>query len=122
MSKLLIAALLICHLALVSCFPPEDPYAPLPRFRPNPPYPPQPVDPSGQTTSPDPYGYLESRPAPAPLAPTPPAAGSYPFASRTTNPNQVLSPYEPYNVIDVEGFKSGALARDPSNQKIFRVP
>ena len=87
-----------------------------------PPYPPQPVDPSAEMTSPDPYGNLESQPTPAPLAATPPAAGSYPFASRTTNPNQVLSPYEPYNVIDVEGFKSGTLARDPSNQKIFRVP
>lgn len=126
MSKFLICILLIGHFSLVSCFPPEDPYAPQPRFRPNPPYPPQPVDPSVQTMSPDPYGYLAPRPgpspAPAPLAPTPPAAGSYPFASRTTNPNQVLSPYEPYNVIDVEGFKSGTLARDPSNQKIFRVP
>jgi hypothetical protein len=46
----------------------------------------------------------------------------YPVAERTTNPSQVRSPYEPYNVIDVEGFTSGQLARDPSNQKIFRVP
>jgi hypothetical protein len=46
----------------------------------------------------------------------------YPVAERTTNPNQVRSPYEPYNLIDIEGFTSGQLARDPSNQKIFRVP
>jgi hypothetical protein len=46
----------------------------------------------------------------------------YPVAERTTNPSQVRSPYEPYNVIDVEGFTTGQLARDPSNQKIFRVP
>lgn len=46
----------------------------------------------------------------------------YPTAQRTANPDQVLSPYEPYNVIDVAGFKSGQLARDPSNQKIFRIP
>ena len=46
----------------------------------------------------------------------------YPTAQTTANPNQVLSPYAPYNVIDVEGFKSGQLAKDPSNQKIFRVP
>jgi len=126
MSQLLIATLILASLTLFSCVPPYDPYAPPPRFRPNPPYPPQQLDPYAQNTSPDPYGNLYSRPAPepapAPLAPTPPAAGSYPTATRTTNPNQVLSPYAPYNVIDIEGFQSGKLARDPSNQKIFRIP
>jgi hypothetical protein len=34
----------------------------------------------------------------------------------------VISPYEPYHVIDIEGFRSGQLARDPSNNRIFRVP
>jgi hypothetical protein len=83
------------------------------------------VDPYGQTTDPygqnqDPYG---TTPAPAPTpAPQPTRPGEYPTAQRTANPNQVISPYEPYNVIDVEGFRSGQLARDPSNQKIFRVP
>jgi hypothetical protein len=43
-------------------------------------------------------------------------------ARRTSNPNRVISPYPPYNVIDVTGFESGSLARDPSNKKIFRVP
>jgi hypothetical protein len=57
----------------------------------------------------------DSQPAPAPRP-------TYPDARRTANPNQVISPYAPYNVIDVEGFKSGALAKDPSNGKIFRVP
>jgi len=47
----------------------------------------------------------------------------YPVAERTAKPNQVISPYGPkYNVIDVTGFRSGQLARDPSNGKIFRVP
>lgn len=46
----------------------------------------------------------------------------YPYAERTSNPNRVLSPYSPYNVINVEGFRSGQLAKDPSNGKIFRVP
>jgi hypothetical protein len=46
----------------------------------------------------------------------------YPTAEPTTNPDRVLSPYEPFNLIDVTGFKSGQLARDPSNKKIFRVP
>ena len=59
------------------------------------------------------------REKPAPPSPPPTATGGYPTAQRTANPDQVLSPYEPYNVIDVAGFKSGQLARDPSNQKIF---
>lgn len=52
-----------------------------------------------------------------------PGRHNYPVAERTDNPNRVISPYGPnYNVIDVTGFKSGQLARDPSNQKIFVVP
>lgn len=54
--------------------------------------------------------------------PPPVTTGGYPTAKRTDNPDQVISPYEPFNVIDVAGFASGKLARDPSNQKIFRVP
>ena len=40
----------------------------------------------------------------------------YPMAEKTKNPNEVLSPYAPYNVIDVSGFRSGQLAKDPSNK------
>lgn len=98
---------------LSSCFPEPPP----PRFRPNPPYAPDSVDPYEETTPTRPPG--PERPEP-PAPPT--ATGGYPTATRTENPDQVLSPYEPYNVIDVAGFKSGQLARDPSNQKIFRVP
>lgn len=47
---------------------------------------------------------------------------TYPVAEKTSNPNRVISPYAPYNVVDVEGFRSGQLARDPANKKIFRVP
>lgn len=65
-----------------------------------------------------PYG---TQPTPPPSPPVPPR-DQYPVAERTDNPNRVLSPYAPYNVIDVEGFRSGQLAKDPSNGKIFRVP
>ena len=58
---------------------------------------------------------------PSPQMP-PPSRDQYPVAQRTANPNQVLSPYSPYNVIDVEGFRPGQLAKDPSNGRIFRVP
>ncbi len=46
----------------------------------------------------------------------------YPYAERTGSPKRVISPYPPYNVIDVDGFRSGQLAKDPSNGKIFRIP
>lgn len=55
-------------------------------------------------------------------APRPPTRDQYPVAQRTSNPNHVISPYSPYNVINVEGFRSGQLAKDPSNQKVFRIP
>jgi hypothetical protein len=114
MSKFSLATAALCLSSLVGCLEPDAPPA---RFRPNPPYPPTPVEPYGQPTDQAPSG----DPVPAPQ-PTPPGIGGYPTATKTANPNQVLSPYEPYNVIDVEGFKTGQLARDPSNQKIFRIP
>jgi hypothetical protein len=81
--------------------------------------PPPPVAPRPPSPRIDPDVDVDDGPPPAPEpAPRP----TYPEAKRTANPNQVISPYAPYNVIDVEGFKSGALAKDPSNGKIFRVP
>ncbi|MFT4175250.1 MAG: hypothetical protein QM627_01225 [Luteolibacter sp.] len=75
----------------------------------------------------DPYGPsggpYSRDPAPEPAPSSSRGSGTeYPTAERTSNPDQVISPYAPYNVIDVAGFRSGQLARDPSNQKIFRVP
>ena len=68
--------------------------------------------------NPNPYG-----PAPAP-APTlgPRMPNEYPVAQRTTNPEQVISPFDPNRVSDISGSKSGQLVRDPENKKIFRVP
>lgn len=84
----------------------------------------QPRDPYSRDDS---YSYEREEPRYEPRQPAPPSnpgptRDSYPVAERTTKPDQVISPYPPYNVIDVEGFRSGQLARDPSNQKIFRVP
>lgn len=115
MSNPILTTAAAATLVLASCIPPSD--VPPPRFKPNPPYPPQQVEPYDQNY--DPYGQ-NNDPAPPPEQPTRP--GEYPTARGTGNPNEVISPYEPYNVIDVEGFSSGQLARDPSNQKIFRVP
>jgi hypothetical protein len=107
-------------LGAVACDPlPVDPYAGNPRQ----PYPP---NPSGYSPQQSPYG--ENRMPVDPYAPIVPDAprqmtrNDYPVAQRTEDPNQVLSPYEPFNVIDIEGFRSGQLAKDPSNGKIFRIP
>ncbi len=116
MSKHVLSLALAAFAGLTACTPP--PPVPPPNFRPNPPYPPVPVQPNEpDNTIPSP-----PEPQPEPQVTTP---GNYPTAKRTTNPGEVISPYEPYNVIDISGpppFKSGQLARDPSNQKIFRVP
>ncbi|OYU46237.1 MAG: hypothetical protein CFE44_03180 [Burkholderiales bacterium PBB4] len=61
---------------------------------------------------------------PGQTATTPPRLNpsDYPVAKKGKKPNEVISPYSPYNVIDVTGFKSGQMAKDPSNKKIFVVP
>jgi len=120
-------------LSLASCFPPEPP-----PYRHPTPYGAAPGSYRGDgydggATYDDGARYDEAPapeqagpPAPGPSAPSAPAPApkrtEYPVAERTSNPNQVLSPYAPYNVIDVGGFKSGQLAKDPSNGKIFRIP
>lgn len=125
MSKTTLTAAAAAAIILAACSPP--PPVPPPRFTPNPPFPPVPVDPYGQSLnqSTDAYGQPIDV-APPPTAPTPPAAltrpGEYPVARPTAKPGEVISPYEPFNIIDVTGFTSGQLARDPSNKKIFRVP
>ena len=52
----------------------------------------------------------------------PPTKDEHPVAHRTANPNHVISPFPPFNVFNVEGIRSGQLARDHSNGKIFRIP
>lgn len=54
--------------------------------------------------------------------PPPPSSGSYPYAERTSTQGQVISPYAPYNVIDVRGMRSGSKAIDPSCNKVFIIP
>ncbi|MBK1883492.1 hypothetical protein JIN85_13780 [Luteolibacter pohnpeiensis] len=53
-----------------------------------------------------------------------PDSSRYPVAEKTVKPNIVLSPYPPYNEVDVSGFASGQYVKDPttSDHKIFRVP
>ena len=55
----------------------------------------------------------------APPAPKPKKTSKYPLATPIAGTtNQVISPYPPHNVIDVKGFRTGQLARDPSTAPI----
>lgn len=107
----LVLAALFSH-----CSPP--PPSPAPYLIPNPPYPPQQAH-SSAVQAPATPGLNDAN-ATAPAAPT--GIGEYPLAKPTGKINQVISPYEPYHIIDVTGFGPGQLARDPSNRKIFRIP
>lgn len=121
-------ALALIVLATPSCYygPEPDPYRNRPR--------------SGYQTNPPPgyaddtrndgrYGPGDGAPddryppyGPPPRQPEP--ADNIPVARPTDNPNRVISPHPPYNVVDITGFRSGELARDPTTEdkKIFRVP
>lgn len=64
------------------------------------------------------YPYSPNDPyAPQPIPPAP--TSDYPLATPVQGTsNQVVSPYKPHNVIDVKGFRTGQLARDPSTAPI----
>jgi hypothetical protein len=52
-------------------------------------------------------------------APKPKKTSKYPLATPIAGTtSQVISPYKPHNVIDVKGFRTGQLARDPSTAPI----
>jgi len=102
---------------LVGCTPTP---APPPQFRPIPPNPTEQGSPYGDdstTGQPTDGSQPNTDDQPAPTRP-----GDYPTARATANPNEVISPFEPHDIINVEGFHSGQLARDPINKKIFRMP
>jgi hypothetical protein len=49
-------------------------------------------------------------------------SGSFLVGRKTSKPGRVISPYAPYNELDVAGLPSGSLALDPTTQKVFQVP
>lgn len=46
----------------------------------------------------------------------------FPTATATKDPGVVLSPYPPYDLLDVKGMAPGSLAKDPATGQVFRVP
>lgn len=51
-----------------------------------------------------------------------PSGGAFLKGKRTNKPGRVISPYPPYQELDVSGLSSGSLALDPTTQKVFEVP
>ncbi len=50
------------------------------------------------------------------------SSSSFLTGKKTTKPGRVVSPYAPYNELDITGLPSGSLALDPTTQKVFQVP
>lgn len=48
--------------------------------------------------------------------------GSFLKGKRASKPGRVISPYPPYQELDITGLNSGSLALDPTTQKVFEVP
>ena len=55
-------------------------------------------------------------------APPPVDNSNYPTATRTSDPNVVISPHRPYNKVKVTGLQPGQKARDPFTNEVFLVP
>lgn len=50
------------------------------------------------------------------------SSGTFLKGKRTGKEGRVVSPYPPYQELDVTGLSSGSLALDPTTQKVFEVP
>ncbi|MEN3941369.1 hypothetical protein WJU23_08760 [Prosthecobacter sp. SYSU 5D2] len=48
--------------------------------------------------------------------------GAFLKGKRASKEGRVISPYPPYQELDVTGLSSGSLALDPTTQKVFEVP
>jgi len=48
--------------------------------------------------------------------------GSFLKGKKASKEGRVISPYPPYQELDVTGLSSGSLALDPTTQKVFEVP
>lgn len=49
-------------------------------------------------------------------------SGSFMVGKKGSKPGRVVSPYPPYNELDITGLPAGSLALDPTTQKVFQVP
>lgn len=50
------------------------------------------------------------------------SSGSFLVGKKTSKAGRVISPYAPYNELDITGLPTGSLALDPTTQKVFQVP
>ena len=54
--------------------------------------------------------------------PTPTYSTDIPAGKKGSKAGRVISPYPPYNELDISGLDSGSTALDPTTNKVFRVP
>lgn len=47
---------------------------------------------------------------------------SLPYGEKTSNPNQVRSPYPPHKLLDATGYPSGTIVKDPASMQSFKLP
>jgi hypothetical protein len=50
------------------------------------------------------------------------SSGSFLVGKKGSKPGRVVSPYAPFNELDITGLPTGSLALDPTTQKVFEVP
>jgi hypothetical protein len=70
------------------------------------------------TPAPEPTAPKKETPAPS----TASSEGQFLVGKKTSTPGRVVSPYPPYQELDVTGLSSGSLALDPTTDKVFQIP
>jgi hypothetical protein len=70
------------------------------------------------TPAPEPTIQKKETPAPS----TASSEGQFLVGKKTSSPGRVVSPYPPYQELDVTGLSSGSLALDPTTDKVFQIP
>lgn len=71
---------------------------------------------SAASTPPSPSEPKDKAPAPAT------SSSGFLVGKKTAVPGRVISPYPPYQELDVTGLASGSLALDPTTDKVFEIP
>ncbi len=57
-----------------------------------------------------------------PASSTSSSSSQFLVGKKTAVPGRVISPYPPYQELDVTGLSSGSLALDPTTDKVFEIP
>lgn len=75
---------------------------------------------TSSTTPTPPVQETQSTPKETPVSNS--TSGQFLIGKKTATPGRVISPYPPYQELDVSGLSSGSLALDPTTDKVFQIP